>query len=91
MEDVHLNVTMTCCGKSLTRLYHPKRGFHSETTTMTKRFSEEVVDNLCLKATLRSRADGNELRRRRQVHEVLTKLDALDDRLASERQPTTII
>ena len=35
-----------------------------------------------LKETLHARADGNELRRRREVHEVLTKLDALDFRLA---------
>ena len=49
---------------------------------MTKRLSEEGVDNLFLKVTLHAHADGNELRRHREVRKVLTKLDALDDRLA---------
>ena len=35
-----------------------------------------------LKETLHALADRNELRRRREVREVLTKLDAFDDRLA---------
>ena len=49
---------------------------------MTKRSTDENSVNHFLKETLHACADGNELRRRREVCKVLSKLDALDERLA---------
>ena len=49
---------------------------------MTKRLTCENGVHPILKEMSHARADGNELRRRREVCKVLSKLDALDDRLA---------
>ena len=90
MEDVHLNVTMTCCGARAMVEYEAivkAKVSHVATTrnvglTMTKCLTCDNGVHNFLKEMLHARADGNQLRRRGEVREVFTKLDALDNRLA---------